>query len=427
VRAIVLSIVLVLGSCLSVARAEPSIALVDLAARPEPDWREQDLALLESVREALAAQPGVRSVPGEDVATFFREKPETAAEPLMKRARGHLDRGMALSARLKPRQAIQEFSAALRILRAIFPHLDDLAGLQEAHLQMGMTYQALGQSRKADQQYRMVLLQDPDRTLDEATVNPVVVERFDRVRQQVLTSLKGSFSLISTPAGARVYMNGNHLGYTPLTVPGIYPGEHYFSLEHDGYKTWSGILRIRPGGMEKREVFLVEGKGIRWLRLRNRMAQAGIGRARPADAQKLATALGTDWLLLASVSHLGGKTMLEVGLFEAGSGTVDSLGIFPVEGGGLTRLAERVRRWVQGDRRTPSKTFVRRKDPPVREVVGRKDPPPPPPPPPPDGDTRWYESWWFWTAVGVVAAGAVTTTTVLLVSRESGIRVEVFR
>ncbi len=408
-----------------IARSEPKLAVLELASRSDADWHEQDLDVIEQIRKELASRPGLEVMSAEDQRVPFAEPAEEAWIPLAKRAREKLARGQKFMASLKPGKAIKQLSGALRILRAIFPGLKNLSSLERAHLMLGMTYQALGKGRQAEHEYRMVLLLNPSRKLDETTVNPVVVEKFEKVRQRLVTSMKGSISLISKPQGARVYMDGRAVGFTPVTIPGVYPGEHYFSIVAGGYKTWFGVLRLKPGGLEKREVFLQEGQRIGWVHLLNRMARAGIGKMRVKDAQELASALGTDWLLLVSITHMGGAATLDLGIFESGGKEIGPLGIFAAEGDGITATAARVRRWIEGDHSLPQpKTFIRhRKD----VIIGGTHNPPPPPPPPPVEHGSWYTSWWFWTAVGAVVAGAATTTTLLLMRGQSGIDVQVYR
>jgi hypothetical protein len=343
------------------AAAEPSLVLVEVTPQPDPQWRDQDVRLLREFRNLLDARPGIRLVPDAELDALFKEPPTRATEPLAQRARKHLKKGKEYSESLKPKQAITEFKEALRILRAIFASLGDLSALEEAHLHLGMTYQALGKDRRAAREYRMVLLLNPQRKLDDTMVNPVVVESFDKERQRLLTSMTGSISLISKPPAAQVHMNGKLMGYSPITIPGVYPGEHYFTMEHDGYQTWFGVLKVKPGELEKKEVFLAEGRRIRWVRLRNRIGHAGIGRAGAQDVEKFANAVGADWLLLAVVSHLGGQVMLELGIFESGGKQVSSLGIFTAEEGQLGKVAERVERWIKGDRKLAHKTLLRRR------------------------------------------------------------------
>jgi hypothetical protein len=419
----ILIVVLILSGVAS--GAEPSLVLVEVTPQPDPQWRDQDVRMLREFRNLLDARPGIRLVPDAELDALFKEPPTRATEPLAQRARKHLKKGKEYSEGLKPKQAITEFKEALRILRAIFASLGDLSALEEAHLHLGMTYQALGKDRRAAREYRMVLLLNPRRKLDDTMVNPVVVESFNKERERLLTSMTGSISLISKPPAARVHMNGRPVGYTPITIPGVYPGEHYFTMEHDGYQTWFGVLKVKPGELEKKEVFLAEGKRIRWVRLRNRIGHAGIGRAGAQDVEKFANAVGADWLLLTVVSHLGGQVMLELGIFESGGKQVSSLGIFTAEEGQLGQVAERVERWLKGDRKLAHKTFIRRKDP--DNNLGGGGTLPPPPPPPPKGGTAWYKSWWFWTAVSVVAVGAAAVPVTLYLTRDSGIKVEAYR
>jgi hypothetical protein len=287
-----------------------------------------------------------------------------------------------------------------------------------------MTYQALGKIREAAGQYRMVLLLNPERALDEAQVNPVVIDRFSRVRQELLTSVKGSLSLVATPPGGQVFMDGRPVGYAPVTIAGVYPGEHYFSLQTDGYKTWFGILKVPPGGLETREVFPVEGESIPRVRLRNRLAEAGVSAARAEDARELAEGLDADWLVLVAVTHAGGRPLLEVGMFQRREQTVSALGVFPAEGAALSGIAERVGKWLNGDR-TIARAVVQPPPGNPRPDLVPAPPNPPVPPPPPDRGP-FYTQWWFWTAVGAVVAG-VTVTTAVVLTRESGLKIEVYR
>ena len=213
-----------------------------------------------------------------------------------------------------------------------------------------MTYQALGKDSRAGQEYRTVLLLDPDRKLDDAVVNPVVIERFEQVRAELVTSMKGSVSLLSKPAGARV-------------------------------------------------------------RLLQRIDHA-------SAAGQLADGLGAGWLVLMSFTHPGGQHLVKLSVFERG-GPVTTLGIFPVDVDRIEALADKVRRWMVGDRIAfAGPRIVRKPDPVV---------PDPALPPPPDGSSAWYEQWWVWTVVGAVVVGAAATTTVLLRDRDSGVRVDVYR
>ena len=145
------SLLLILGLLTAgAARADPpDVALLEISARSDPDWREQDQRMLSRLRDGLAAAKGIRAVPARQVEALFWEKPAIDVTSLRRKARDHLAQGRQLAARLKPRKAIGELAEALRILRAVFPFLDDLGDLEETHFQLGMTYQSLGKERAA--------------------------------------------------------------------------------------------------------------------------------------------------------------------------------------------------------------------------------------------------------------------------------------
>ena len=54
----------------------------------------------------------------------------------------------------------------------------------------------------------------------------------------------GALVVDSRPAGARVFMDGELVGATPLALPSVRAGEHAIRLERDGYRRWSSSVRI---------------------------------------------------------------------------------------------------------------------------------------------------------------------------------------
>jgi len=392
------------------------VAVVDLAPGAAPEHRVRDRAVLERLARDLAAAPGVEVLPAEALADFFRAPRDPQADAMAARARAHIARGQELFVRLKPDLAILEFEGALRSLEAVFadlPRLDDLA---EAHLGLGVTYQAKGQEDLAAREYLRVLLLQPERQLDEAVYSPLVLERFGRMREQLATSLRGSVSLLSQPPGAEVSMDGRPVGATPITIPGVAPGAHYFALRLDGYRTWSGVLEVPAGGVERQEVFLVEGERIDRLRLRQRL-EAG---ARAADAEALARGLGVGRLVLVSFEHPAGQSMLRVAAYRGGGREVLAAGVFGGEEESLAALAARLRRWLDGDATAFAPAAPMGGGQPGG-LVGGQDPVTPP------AEPAWYERWWVWTLVGAAVVGAAAATTVVLLQGDSGVELTVYR
>lgn len=68
-----------------------------------------------------------------------------------------------------------------------------------------------------------------------------------RVVDQELLSDSGTLQVTSTPAGARVLVNGVDRGFTPCTLPRMREGEHTLTLRADGYRSAEHTLRITAG------------------------------------------------------------------------------------------------------------------------------------------------------------------------------------
>ena len=57
-------------------------------------------------------------------------------------------------------------------------------------------------------------------------------------------SFVGSLRVDSTPQGARVFINRQAAGVTPLVVPALGAGSHAVRVEADGYLSWSSAIRV---------------------------------------------------------------------------------------------------------------------------------------------------------------------------------------
>ncbi|MEW6096877.1 MAG: PEGA domain-containing protein [bacterium] len=68
---------------------------------------------------------------------------------------------------------------------------------------------------------------------------------FHILRLHLLTEKTGSISVISNPAGAIVYLNGQEKGKTPLTINKIPQIEYSVKLVKEGFKIWEGKVKIK--------------------------------------------------------------------------------------------------------------------------------------------------------------------------------------
>jgi len=87
-----------------------------------------------------------------------------------------------------------------------------------------------------------------------ASKGPAASERSESmVRQGSPSTLslpngsRGSVSVQSRPAGARVFMNNRLIGATPLAIPDLPAGPAAVRIEMDGYQTWATTVQVNAG------------------------------------------------------------------------------------------------------------------------------------------------------------------------------------
>jgi hypothetical protein len=58
----------------------------------------------------------------------------------------------------------------------------------------------------------------------------------------------GPLSVSSTPPGAQVFLDGQSVGVTPLSLPGVRGGQHSIVLTLEGYKDYTGNVSVNRDG-----------------------------------------------------------------------------------------------------------------------------------------------------------------------------------
>ena len=61
-----------------------------------------------------------------------------------------------------------------------------------------------------------------------------------------ITPRYGKIRVTSDPSYARVYLNGNYRGRTPITIPSVRVGEHQIKVTKENYYDWSDTVRVSP-------------------------------------------------------------------------------------------------------------------------------------------------------------------------------------
>jgi sugar lactone lactonase YvrE len=94
----------------------------------------------------------------------------------------------------------------------------------------------------------------------------VRIEDGGRVRSSVtLEPLLGSMAVSSSPSGAKVYLDGEPKGQTPIEISQVSVGNHQLRLSLRGYRDWMDQVAVEPGGRVSRQVALALMAGWVWV------------------------------------------------------------------------------------------------------------------------------------------------------------------
>ena len=81
-------------------------------------------------------------------------------------------------------------------------------------------------------------------TVASAQADPPVVEKTRSTPGTKKGSFVGSLRIDSTPQGARVFIDRQAAGVTPLVVSDLGAGSHAIRIEADGYLPWTSAIRV---------------------------------------------------------------------------------------------------------------------------------------------------------------------------------------
>jgi len=81
-------------------------------------------------------------------------------------------------------------------------------------------------------------------TVASAQADPPVVEKTRSTPDTKKGSFVGSLRIDSTPQGARVFIDRQAAGVTPLVVSDLVAGSHAIRIEADGYLPWTSAIRV---------------------------------------------------------------------------------------------------------------------------------------------------------------------------------------
>ncbi len=161
------------------------------------------------------------------------------AETGFKESKAAFDERNYEDAERKLRATIKEYGKAVGAMK-------NCGNLCDAVAMFGSVLQARGDVEESKIAILDLLALSPTFELDRKRYP----QNFLALKAQVATSrnaqLRGSVTVKTKPAGARVYLNGELQGYSPVTLQTLPIGKHLVKIERPGFKQMGVMVEITP-------------------------------------------------------------------------------------------------------------------------------------------------------------------------------------
>jgi PEGA domain len=141
-------------------------------------------------------------------------------------------------------KAESQLALAQRALEQLPPSPERWRTSVDIRLVRYLTFQAQRRTDAALQAFAEVLRLDPRRELDPDYYSPGTRAAFEKVRKQLASVRRGKLLVTSSPPGADVFLDGRHVGKTPLSadfIPGTYP----LQIMKDGALSFTRSVQVQ--------------------------------------------------------------------------------------------------------------------------------------------------------------------------------------
>jgi tetratricopeptide (TPR) repeat protein len=124
--------------------------------------------------------------------------------------------------------------------------------LSTAYELRARAYYNIGLQEKAADSFRSLVQLNPQYSVSKEKVSPKVVDYFNSVKK----ALVGYLAVSSSPAGAKVSLNGEFLSLTDFFPLDVLAGEYTVEIAREGYRTETRTISIAPKATETLQVEL---------------------------------------------------------------------------------------------------------------------------------------------------------------------------
>lgn len=252
---------------------------------------------------------------------LFGLPPDTAAQASLDRARKGYSASLAAYDK-------KEYDEAEKKVRLVLKELENAAGAMQGCSPLCdalALYAALLQLRGDVEEAKLALID----LIAVAPTHELDPRRFSRefitLRVQVATGrtaqLRGSATVKTRPAGARVFMDGELVGYTPLTLPAVSIGKHLVRLERPGFRQHGLLLEVTPDDVESSTTLVPTAAYKAYDAMHDKVAGDIIkGGEQSNGAAALGQSVGLDRAMVGTLKAVENGTELHLGYYETRNG-----------------------------------------------------------------------------------------------------------
>lgn len=299
------------------AASPPATLRASVLLIPLDRGAEANTVKLEAwMQNALAEFPGTRVKKTEDL--FGMPEDAEAVASLERAEKGFAESSRAFlahdaeNAGRKLRATIKEYQRAAGAMKDCRRFCDALAMYASLLLERGQT----------DEARRMVLdllALDPTYEVDAKKLGRALVMLKSTVATSRGALLRGDAHVASRPSGARVFVNGELKGYTPITLNTLPVGKHLVRVERPGFERFGQFIEVTPDDVVVQAELEPTSAWQAWDGVMDKVAQEANDGGGSA-LTSLGKSLALDRALIGTLKAVDGGTEVAIGLFDLRTG-----------------------------------------------------------------------------------------------------------
>lgn len=143
--------------------------------------------------------------------------------------------------------AIEKLNSAMSKLEGGAGYLTDLSMATDILYYLGVCHSFNGDEARSNEAFLRAYVLAPDKSPDPDVFPPDVIDMFNVAVANVHGIGTGSLSVNSEPGATQVYLDGNFMGLTPVTIDNIVAGKHFVRLVHVGFQLHGETTVIQAG------------------------------------------------------------------------------------------------------------------------------------------------------------------------------------